>query len=817
MQQQDLLDVASADPLPPPPGRRQSDSHIYCASAPPSDNSMAILPAIPLEPWDHQYDSWKAELMAWAAELARAPRPAAEPVKSQPREAYSRTEVATGSRYLLPAGVRDGHAETWAPSSSSHPAVPPLQLRTSPREPAEVRPYRPEMEAGPRLVAALRSSDQLDTDRGSMISETGSLSASLPSNAGVRVQSRGLGASIRRLPPQSQPHATVLSGGSGQPEMDSWRAEQMAWAEELAAKVPGGGTPITGYAPSSGSSNRASSPPASSNSQASRTPTTTTSTTEPPMASGFGPAPERSIPRSWEPAPSLQAPQASHQEAADLDSELLDSLLGSEKRRNTWERSEAPDSPGSPVRQFSVEEEAAPAPVPRDPAERPIRPQSASILEEFLGAEDASAPTAGGVIGVVCGGPMEPPRRPKPTLSSSLRRRESPKPSGESTTTASSKDEGQAAAAGVSDSTGREKAAPPPIERPRLSPRAPSPRGPTVGVRSPRSHSPLGQQPPAASQPRAPPPPPGAAEAAAEEIDPETANWFAGLRGGAPEAGQADDPLIFGSGFKATRRRSSMPPPSRPQAKSPFQPPERGERSEQRGGAGPAFAGAFGGAFDATPKSTQSPFSSRTSAGHSSATTSGGTARHSHAGFPGSRPSRPSRPDFFSRPEAKPASGPQQPGHGGSSQFSSGPTSGSTGSSSWRPSASPAGPRARPDARPQAKAPPPRASSPPRGPGQAPPPSGPGRPGQARGNAFPGAGAKGGSRRGSQPTQNASVFPDAVKVELRKIKALSAPAERKKAFLQLCFQWHPDKNPENTEFATKVFQSLQEKKKAVLL
>jgi DnaJ-class molecular chaperone len=59
-------------------------------------------------------------------------------------------------------------------------------------------------------------------------------------------------------------------------------------------------------------------------------------------------------------------------------------------------------------------------------------------------------------------------------------------------------------------------------------------------------------------------------------------------------------------------------------------------------------------------------------------------------------------------------------------------------------------------------------------------------------------------------------MPLALKEELKKMRKMTSASQRKKFFMQLCFQWHPDKNPENMAFATKVFQMLQEKKKTLL-
>jgi hypothetical protein len=53
---------------------------------------------------------------------------------------------------------------------------------------------------------------------------------------------------------------------------------------------------------------------------------------------------------------------------------------------------------------------------------------------------------------------------------------------------------------------------------------------------------------------------------------------------------------------------------------------------------------------------------------------------------------------------------------------------------------------------------------------------------------------------------------ETLKAEMSKLRRVRSPDDRKKHFLKLCFQWHPDKNPTNVQIATKGFQMLQEKK-----
>lgn len=56
----------------------------------------------------------------------------------------------------------------------------------------------------------------------------------------------------------------------------------------------------------------------------------------------------------------------------------------------------------------------------------------------------------------------------------------------------------------------------------------------------------------------------------------------------------------------------------------------------------------------------------------------------------------------------------------------------------------------------------------------------------------------------------------ALKNQMAKLAKVKSMDDRKKHFIRLCFQWHPDKNPANIELATKGFQMLQEKKKKLL-
>jgi DnaJ-class molecular chaperone len=52
--------------------------------------------------------------------------------------------------------------------------------------------------------------------------------------------------------------------------------------------------------------------------------------------------------------------------------------------------------------------------------------------------------------------------------------------------------------------------------------------------------------------------------------------------------------------------------------------------------------------------------------------------------------------------------------------------------------------------------------------------------------------------------------------QLRGLERLATKEERQKAFKDLLRAWHPDKNPQNVEVATAVFQRLNAERKKVL-
>jgi sacsin len=53
--------------------------------------------------------------------------------------------------------------------------------------------------------------------------------------------------------------------------------------------------------------------------------------------------------------------------------------------------------------------------------------------------------------------------------------------------------------------------------------------------------------------------------------------------------------------------------------------------------------------------------------------------------------------------------------------------------------------------------------------------------------------------------------------QLRALQQLPSKAERQRAFKDLLRVWHPDKNPQNVEVATAVFQRLQSERSKLLL
>jgi len=103
---------------------------------------------------------------------------------------------------------------------------------------------------------------------------------------------------------------------------------------------------------------------------------------------------------------------------------------------------------------------------------------------------------------------------------------------------------------------------------------------------------------------------------------------------------------------------------------------------------------------------------------------------------------------------------------------------------------------------------------------------GPGRPTRPRakteaGNAKPQPAQSPGACRKSVDGLGQGVAADqealrALRAEMHRLRRARSPDDRKKHFFQLCFQWHPDKNPNNTEIATKGFQMLQEQKSKLL-
>lgn len=94
--------------------------------------------------------------------------------------------------------------------------------------------------------------------------------------------------------------------------------------------------------------------------------------------------------------------------------------------------------------------------------------------------------------------------------------------------------------------------------------------------------------------------------------------------------------------------------------------------------------------------------------------------------------------------------------------------------------------------------------------------------GGSRGRQAPRAKAEAGSARPKPACATAKAYDsqsmllDALKKQMQKVAKVKSADDRKKHFQRLCFQWHPDKNPANTELATKGFQMLQEQKARIM-
>lgn len=131
---------------------------------------------------------------------------------------------------------------------------------------------------------------------------------------------------------------------------------------------------------------------------------------------------------------------------------------------------------------------------------------------------------------------------------------------------------------------------------------------------------------------------------------------------------------------------------------------------------------------------------------------------------------------------------------------------------------------------PQPQKAPGRCPSPPPPPSSSPPPAGWATPPFGGSHRGGGMGAPAGGTAGKakqQGSRRTAPFPagnkagqakllDTLKAEMSKLRRVRSPDDRKKHFLKLCFQWHPDKNPTNVQIATKGFQMLQENKNRLL-
>jgi len=340
--------------------------------------------------------------------------------------------------------------------------------------------------------------------------------------------------------------------------------------------------------------------------------------------------------------------------------------------------------------------------------------------------------------------------------------------------------------------------------------------------------------------------------AANADIDVETAEWMAGLRGSTMEdEGLPDDPMVFGSGFKPARRPRRSSTGIRNQApRSPSSPGvEAGQRSPCRsfqqdstvdGGraspqapASPVHQTQSFSGFSATAAPEKPPLDARREAARQEA-----QFRAVHERIRGNAPASASaRPEMRPRVKVeppKPCSPKAESNRDSQARTesrsqpapSTTPTVPAKGAEPRMPAGSPPEPQAKP--KPQqthskhhypgrgfaeqahrSSAHPPRFHVPPSGSGRA-------RPGgsDARHAGRAGVGKPQPFSAGTKGGEKGSL--DTLKAEILRLHKMPSKAERKKKFLQLCFQWHPDKNPSDAQFATRGFQLLQERKAALL-
>jgi len=353
------------------------------------------------------------------------------------------------------------------------------------------------------------------------------------------------------------------------------------------------------------------------------------------------------------------------------------------------------------------------------------------------------------------------------------------------------------------------------------------------------------------------------------DVDVETAEWMAGLRGAkVEEEGVSDDPLVFGSGFKPPAK-----PPRRSSAtirkQATWSPSTHNEGTEQMGARSPPRIFRPDRSFSVGGDDVKT--ATCTTPSHPGPPSPTPSASCGFTGYAATAAAE--KPHLDARREAARQEAQFRAVH---ERIRGGTTTsgGAGGAASAAPAAGPspsssgsARPEMRPRVKPfasskdtQAKASSPKAAEPkpspkpdagrpgaanrahsqtrageanaPRSPGgyhqqqqhRVPPTKPPGqtRPGatsHSRHNAA--AGSRGGRptpvcKGGVEKPGAQAGLLDTLKAEIVRLHKTPSKAERRRKFLQLCFQWHPDKNPSNAEFATKGFQLLQERKAALL-
>lgn len=300
---------------------------------------------------------------------------------------------------------------------------------------------------------------------------------------------------------------------------------------------------------------------------------------------------------------------------------------------------------------------------------------------------------------------------------------------------------------------------------------------------------------------------------AEDDMEDSTVWWVSGLRSRSNDDPDVSDPAVFGSGFKPPPRRfqrsprvkpepkprteakpqsrpESRPeakPQPRPEAKAPPRPeakpqakpePAPKEPARSRFAPPPQAKPQEGKPF---PQQQSRPWAEPAAQARARSPKASNEPPPRQQSKPEPRPEPKSQPKPEPKPQAKPTARP----HASSNDARQGryPHSGT---------------------HPRAGA---RSQSPPQG--------SRGFDGKAPGS--PGFGQRPTASRGvknNRDNPKAAAW-DALKTEIGQLRRIPA-SDRKKRFMQLCLQWHPDKNPANQTFATRAFQLLQEQKAKLL-